>query len=489
MHLVAEVRSGPPPGPPPQPPARFSFRTRVFLTYAAVALLLVFAAFTWGSFYVNALQRRTKDDALELATSQAVEMSRKVGEVLNRMPTPDLDRPEVREDLRPIIDLTLRLNRDVVVAAVFDKQGNRVIEHGQPGEQELRIAPRGAGPGQFTADLTELNNGTPLKFDLNVRAPDLGGESTREIRRAFTRNGQNAGEIRLRIARNPAFGRIQEASRLISRALAVGCLMLLGTLLAVFWVLWRAFARHLELVQHNERLDRMAYVGTLASGLAHEIRNPLSSMNVNLEVIREELAETPGDAATRSHDLATRVQKEVALLAGTLTSFLEFALPGKEGHTTFSLRGLVDELMELHAEQMRQAGVSFDVATVPSAAETSVTADRRLLHQAIRNVLINAIQILAAGVKKQIKVRVEAVAGSRLRVVVTDSGPGVPPENLPRLFDVFFSTRKGGSGLGLAIARKICEEHGGGISAANNEGSLGATFTLEFPQSQPRTER
>lgn len=467
------------------PPLRpnFSFRVKVMLIYSATVLCLIFALFAAGSYYINFLQKRNKQDAVELAEEQARELAVQVWEVLRKRPDSDLSRPDVQSDLSSIMEFTLRLNKSVVIAGVFDRAGNRIIEQMNPGERVFRI-PMGTD-GHFEGSFqTPAGQPVDVEFDIKSRMDEFAHLPQVEQPIPPIGEGEPSGYIRLRVAESPTFRRISDTSRQITGALVIGCGILFLFLLVVFWTLWRLFSRQLDLLQRNERLDRMAYVGTLASGLAHEIRNPLSSMNVNLEVMKEELAEVRTEEADRARTLAASVQREVSQLASTLTSFLEFALPRKEGMTEFSLRGLVEELVELHAEQMRQAGITWEVSVHPPGAETQIEADRRLIHQAVRNVLLNAIQILGNALKKQIRVRVEAPAGSWYRVLISDSGPGIAPENLDKIFEVFFSTRKGGSGFGLAIAKKIVEEHGGRIRAENNPESLGATFVIELPKKQ-----
>jgi hypothetical protein len=110
-----------------------------------------------------------------------------------------------------------------------------------------------------------------------------------------------------------------------------------------------------------------------------------------------------------------------------------------------------------------------------------VEADRRLIHQTLRNLLVNAQQAVNGSVKKHVRVQIEPLPRRRIRLIVADTGPGISTENLDRIFEVFFSTRKGGSGFGLAIARKIVEEHEGAIRAENNVDSRGASFIVELP--------
>jgi signal transduction histidine kinase len=147
--------------------------------------------------------------------------------------------------------------------------------------------------------------------------------------------------------------------------------------------------------------------------------------------------------------------------------------------TEFPLRGLLEEIIDLHREQCKQLGISLEVQGSP-INQTVIDADRRLCHQALRNIVINAMQILENAIPKTIRIRVEP-AGPMMRVTVTDSGPGIPLEKLETIFEAFVSGRKGGTGLGLALTKKIIEEHRGSIRASNNTDMPGATFTVLLP--------
>lgn len=453
----------------------FSLPVKILLIYAACALVLVFATFVAGSYYVNRLQKGNVRAAVELAREHARQMSRDILEMATSQNVSDLDQPAVKASLKTLTEITVRMNKNVVWAAVVDPSGNRTIEQSGRAEQVFKVQSPSGKPV-----ISRVPG--PAGGELEIETRNV-GEGIQEITQPIRGEGRDLGMIRMQIRENPTFARIEASSRTITEALVTGCIFLFVFLLVVFGILWRLFARQIELVQRNARLDRMAYVGTLASGLAHEIRNPLSSMNVNLEVLREEMGEpevAASPASARAAELATRVQREVQQLNSTLTTFLEFALPTKEGLSEFSLRGLMEELIELHSEQMRVAGIQFDFQA-PSHEDSRLHADRRLLHQALRNVLVNAIQVLHGSVKKQIRIRLESTGSDQLRLLISDTGPGIPAENLGKIFEVFFSTRKGGSGFGLAIARKIVEEHGGTIRAENNPESLGATFIIELP--------
>jgi signal transduction histidine kinase len=456
--------------------APLSLRAKLVLAYVGSALFALFLVFALGSYYINILQKRNVESSIALAEEQARQLAREVLTVVSaEQDAGGLSRQSVRDRLAPITEVVLRVNRNVVWAGVFDESGNRVIERVQPGDRRYNIQ---------TIDSDEYKARIPTtdgsEIEVSVGTGNRGG--VREITEPIRQNGRQMGEIRLRVTETPEFERIETTSRQITLALVLECVVLLLFLLGLFWVLSRLFFKQLALTQRNAQLDRMAYVGTLASGLAHEIRNPLSSMSVNLQVLREELAEAGPETRARVTELANRVEREVRQLNATLSGFLDFALPSREEISRVSLGGVVRELLDSHSEQLRQAGIETQFVSPPDA-EAEVEADRRLIYQALRNVLVNAIQILATSVKKHLTVTIAASPDSfEVAVSFRDSGPGIAKESLPRLFEAFYTTRKGGTGLGLAVTKKIVEEHQGRIWAENNSDGLGACFHIVLPR-------
>lgn len=457
-----------------------SFRARMLVAFTASMLLGVFLLLILGNFYVNTLQRRQVEQAMELAREQARRLRDEVLRIVGDMPVSDMSDPRLRERMSHRTEVTLMQNRNVVWAAIVDlSSGAIVVQTGPEGEEVIR--PLAPGGGTLTTPVDPAETGP---VEMTVRSIDL-PPGTREIREPIEREGKQLGEIRLGVRETPALERIETTSRQITSALIAESVFLLLFLLAVFWVLWRMFSRQVRLVQRNAALDQMAYVGTLASGLAHEIRNPLSAMNVNLDVVREELAESAPDSAARATELAGRVQREVQHLNATLSSFLDFALPTSSELTTVSLPELLRGLIESHSEELRQSGITCDLHVEPNV-DLTIRADERLMRQVFRNLLVNAMQAVGSSIKKQIEIKLSHAHHDRIRVTVADSGPGIPAENLARIFEVFFSTRKGGSGFGLAIARKIVEAHGGSIRAENNVDRAGAGFIVELPKKQDK---
>lgn len=458
--------------------AQISFRAKMVAALVASVGAAVFLTFAFGNYYVNDLQKQNVQDAVALAHEQARKFSKDLADMLRREQVGEISHDaSLREKIKPLTEILYQQNKNILKITVNATDGSAIIEQSSPEEHVVHF--HQPGEGAYTAPVQ--SNGTE-KPQLTVQTlKGSGAGKLQVIKEPVERDGKPAGEVRLEISGEPAFQRIETTSHQITRALVVECVLLLAFLVAVFFALWALFSRHLRLIQTNEKLDRMAYVGTLASGLAHEIRNPLSAMNVNLEVLREDLGDQSPQARARAGDLAGRVQREITQLNSTLSSFLEFALPNKESVTTFSLRALWDELIASHEEQLRQLGITTEIVA-PAADRSTIEADRRLLHQAFRNVLMNAMQAVQSSVKKHVRIEIFGVEDGMMRTIVSDSGAGIPPENLARIFDVFFSTRNGGSGFGLAIARKITEEHGGRIRAENNPEGLGARFVFDLPR-------
>jgi two-component system, NtrC family, sensor histidine kinase HydH len=203
---------------------------------------------------------------------------------------------------------------------------------------------------------------------------------------------------------------------------------------------------------------KLAAVGRLSAGLAHEIRNPLASIKGSAEILADDFPpENP------KHRMLRVLIDESTRLNQVLTRFLAFARPRPIERQEFSMEDEIAGVVALLQAQKEGRSVRFVVppATHPGAR---VRGDRELLRQVLLNVLLNACQ--AAGEGGEIRV-VRDTAGGMFRIVVYDSGPGFTPEALADAFTPFFTTKEQGTGLGLAISHRIVESHGGWIRVSN----------------------
>jgi signal transduction histidine kinase len=218
--------------------------------------------------------------------------------------------------------------------------------------------------------------------------------------------------------------------------------------------------------------EQASLVGTIASGLAHEIRNPLSTLRMNLQLLREDWDNPITEREQKGRRKIDVLLRETERLENVLSNFLRFAAGHSLNLQKTDLNALAGELLDFIAPEIDRARIrlrrEFDPALPP------VNLDPSLFRQALLNLLINARQALAPG--GEIVVRT-ASNGRDVRISVADNGPGIPPENRERVFNLYFSTRPGGTGLGLPMVKKIVEEHGGTVDF-QTEPRSGTTFTI-----------
>ena len=221
------------------------------------------------------------------------------------------------------------------------------------------------------------------------------------------------------------------------------------------------------------RLNQLAEMGKLAAGLAHELKNPLSTLKLNLQLMEEDLAQLPG--AQRSLTRLSTLKKEADRLRQTLDDFLKFAGRIELRLESVSLNSLVEHLVDFIHPQAQASKVR--VMTALSPEDPHCMLDSNLMKQALLNLFLNAIQAMPQGGELIIRTMCE---GGAVILYVSDTGVGIPPENLPHIFDAYFTTKKGGTGLGLPTTRRIIEEHNGHISVTSEPGK-GTSFRLDIP--------
>ncbi len=220
-----------------------------------------------------------------------------------------------------------------------------------------------------------------------------------------------------------------------------------------------------------KRAERLAAIGTLAAGVAHEIRNPLASMSGSIELLR---GAPPEDAAA----LMEIIGREIDRLNRMVSDLLDYANPQPRERVNFDLATLVGETLKVFRRDPDLDGV--EVGTAAGSLEEGVTidGDPGKLRQVLWNLLRNAAEAAVAG-GKRVTVRV-ARADGMASVTVTDDGPGMEPAVVERVFDPFFTTKKKGTGLGLATSYNIVAEHGGRIQVDSRPGR-GTSFTVLLP--------
>jgi two-component system, NtrC family, sensor histidine kinase HydH len=222
-----------------------------------------------------------------------------------------------------------------------------------------------------------------------------------------------------------------------------------------------------------------AEISQLAGGLAHEIRNPLSTVSLNLDLLAEDFQkpETPRDR--RVLQRVERLQHEVYRLRDILENFLRFARVQDLGLLSSDLNTIVDEVCDFYEPTASTKGIVIRTFLAADLPLTRIDAD--LFKQALLNLVLNAEHAMPSGGELMLTTRRE---GPSIVLDVIDTGLGMSEEVRARIFDAFFSTRPAGSGLGLPTARKIIEAHCGTIQVQSEPGK-GSQFTVRLPVSEP----
>jgi signal transduction histidine kinase len=211
--------------------------------------------------------------------------------------------------------------------------------------------------------------------------------------------------------------------------------------------------------------DRLAFLGSLASGLAHEIKNPLSTMTITLGLLREDFEDAESQRERRVLRKVQLLESEVVRLEKILQDFLQFAGGHAVRPELVDPNLLVGDLLEFFEPSCRDAGLSLRRQFSPSLPQ--VLVDRELIKQALLNLLTNARQAMPDGGELMVHT---STTGDRVRIDVVDTGVGIPPEALDRIFEVYFSTKASGTGLGLPTVRRILLEHGGDVEVDSEVG-------------------
>jgi two-component system sensor histidine kinase HydH len=221
--------------------------------------------------------------------------------------------------------------------------------------------------------------------------------------------------------------------------------------------------------------EKQMLLSRLLSRFAHEIRNPLSSLDIHVQLLEEDIARATPELRARTASRFEIIHGELHRLENIVKHFLSLAGPSAVNIHPVAVGKVLDYVCELLRPEAAGRGIEIKL-DLPAALPT-VPADSAQLTQALLNLLINAIQ--AVDQKGLVEVEAEP-RGEEMHIKIRDSGPGIPEEKLSAIFEPFFTTKHEGSGLGLWIVQQIIVAHGGSVSASNvPEG--GAVFTIKLP--------
>jgi PAS domain S-box-containing protein len=229
------------------------------------------------------------------------------------------------------------------------------------------------------------------------------------------------------------------------------------------------------LQEQNKRIERLSAMGEMAVELAHEIRNPLGSIELFASLLVKELTGDP-------KRWADNIRVGIRSLNTIVCNMLQFAKPVSPAFESVDVHHVITEVLKFSDPILSQRRIQLK--TDLAAAETMILADRELIKQMMLNLIFNAMKAMPAEGSLSIRTRnIETENANqkskKLELLIQDTGVGIPDENLNRIFDPFFTTNKNGTGLGLSVVHQIVEKHGGTIRVSSKV-NLGTTFTIVF---------
>jgi signal transduction histidine kinase len=384
----------------------------------------------------------------------------------------------VERETQTYIDQVLRQRDLVRRVEIRDKNGVLVYE----GRSEARtqMGGEGAAPSQIappTLGSPELQQ--HLEPEPRVEKKTRETESSFEVPDIQVPIG-TYGQLEIGISAVELSRRIEVLRKdLIRQATLIGVASML-LLISAYAAVWMILRRSQRLEVQAAQAERLAYLGTLASGLAHEIRNPLNSLNLNMQMLEEEIDEH-GSAPTGKR-LLSITRSELSRLERLVSDFLAYAKPRPlEMEEVPAVRPL-ERVREVLAGEIQKRRVQVEVEDRSGGARVRI--DPAQMNQLLLNLAQNAFNAAEEAGRRPWLRLAASRQGPSVLLELADNGVGMTAEEQEKIFDLFYSTRKGGTGLGLAIAERIAGAHGGRLTVRSTKG-LGTTVAVELPGISP----
>ncbi|MEE8449677.1 MAG: ATP-binding protein [Thermodesulfobacteriota bacterium] len=306
--------------------------------------------------------------------------------------------------------------------------------------------------------------------------PGADGNQVLEVARPFSLQGLPLGTIRIGLSLEPL---AQVRKKSVTAIVMIGAAFLIVGLIGMA-IIFLNQRRHIDAVRALEaqvrRSERLASLGNLAAGVAHEVRNPLNALAMASQRLQKEFI--PQQGKEEYERFIALMRGEIARIDGIVERFLSLARPAKPVLQPLDISVLIREVAALLKVEAEQKGIELKLDTREEPCR--LKADVQQLKQATMNILLNAIQATPAGGSVSFSCQRK---GQQVRISIADTGPGIAGELKERVFDPYYTTREGGMGLGLYIAQSILQEHGGRIEVESTLGE-GAVFTLVLPQQE-----
>jgi len=424
-------------GPPNSLQRKYAAATAMF------AVLIVAIIFLFGHLIAGSFSRRYLEDMLLVGRKDAERIAATMSG--QEGPTAELHGVSRRrtELYRTLEGLA---KREVIeMVEVYGPDGTRVFSSEFHSTEQLP-----------DADISGLD----LKGSLDDR-------DWKETKDTFTVTAPigEVGEVVLHLSKAELGRRVGRLRKdLLRRTLMVAVLTLL-TLIGAFVLIWILIQRTRRLEKKHHEARELAALGTLAANLAHEIRNPLNSINLNLELVEEDL----GDSSEAAAVSLVETRKEVRRLGQLVSDFLVYARPGHGEFVELDLEEIAEKVREFLSQEAKRRGVHLEGKRTRDFLP--ILGDPGQLRQVLMNLVLNAVQAVEDLPPERRVVKIWCQKNeAEASCIIRDRGDGVPEDHLEKIREAFVTNKRGGSGLGLAIAERVLKEHGGRLELRNLPG-------------------
>jgi len=253
-----------------------------------------------------------------------------------------------------------------------------------------------------------------------------------------------------------------------------------GELSEAFNLMTERLKKMREMEEEMRRKDKLAALGELSAGVAHEIRNPLGVIKNAAQLLHQHFAKR-GEA----QELAQLIAEEVDRLNDVVTNFLDFARPAHPTIVPCDIKGVLEKVLQIAEDKIKEQGIKVEKSWDENLPPVLCDPDQCI--QAFLNIVLNAVEAMEQGGKLHLYTRLWAEERKWAEIIIEDTGCGIPEEDLPRIFDPFFSKKEGGTGLGLAIVHKIIVDNLGGRIKVERK-DIGTRFRIFLPVAEDKDE-
>ncbi len=422
-----------------------------------VFVLADLALFSWLIF--RSLSQREINQVVLEARSEAEELARQIAGGVEESGLDLFTAVATESQTQTYIDSVLAQREIVERVEIWDSEGTLVFRN-------VRTENEG--------ELPESDSDLPLRIErLETEIP---------FERVEVPVG-SVGTFVIGISRAEVEERLEVLRTELLRQTSVIAGLTVALFVAAYLLVWRFFLKTKRLEAKAEEAARMAYVGTLAAGLAHEIRSPLNSLNLNMQLLEEEEGQGASSASSRRR-LTAITRDEIGRLENLVTDFLSYARPRRIEPEVVPAIEVVRRAAEVVRGKLQARHAELRIDDESDGALVSV--DRDQLSQLLLNLIDNSLQATTGSTRITLGAR---RIGDRVALCVEDNGSGMSEEEQERMFEIFFSKRKGGTGLGLAIVERIASAHDGELQV-DSEPGRGTRVELLLPIVVPkRTDR